>query len=467
MWGKDMLRRSVWDRLLHWKNNKSQKALLVTGARQVGKTWIIRQFGREVYGHFLELNFMEQPAAKEIFRASRDANSIVTGLTAFANTHLVPRETLIFFDEIQECPAARTAIKFLVEDGRFDYIESGSLLGVRDGEAYSYPVGFEEIVQMFPLDFEEFALANGVQPEVLEHVRTAFEKGTPVLPAVHSQLIRLFRLYIIVGGMPAAVQEFVNSHDIRRVLEQQQDILRLYRLDIGKYAGRKKARVQGIFDRIPSQLGEKNRRFTLADIRKSARSNRYEESFAWLRDAGVALPCYAVTEPVLPLRCREKRNLFKLFMADCGLLCAATMENVQFDILQGNLGVNMGSILENAFAQMFTASGFPLWYFNKPKYGEIDFVLQRGPACLPVEIKTGKAYRRHAALAHVLNVEEWNLHKGLVFCHDNVSTAGKVLYLPWYMAMFLKPPKPVSGIVQEDFSTLKPEPYNQPESARE
>ena len=447
-----MLRRKIMEKLLYWKDDKHKRALLVTGARQIGKTWIIRQFAREQYKHFLELNFLEDPNARDIFSGSLDANTIITALTAYTRASLVPHETLVFFDEIQECPQARTAIKFLVEDGRFDYIESGSLLGVRSGEATSYPVGYEKLLQMFPLDLEEFSWATGIQPEVLDHVRTAFENRTPVHPAIHARMSRIFRLYAIVGGMPAAVQEYVNSYDMRRVLELQQDILGLYRLDIAKYADGEKSRVQDIFDRIPSQLDDKNRRFNLADINKSARYNRYEDSFLWLRDAGVALPCYAISEPTLPLRCREKRSLFKLFMGDTGLLCAASMGNIQFDILHGNLAVNMGSILENVFAQIFTVNGFPLWYFNKPKYGEIDFMLQKGRACLPIEIKSGKDYRRHAALSNVLNVSEWALEQGIVFCHDNVSTAGKVHYLPWYMAMFLKPPKPISGIVYEDFS---------------
>lgn len=449
-----MLARNFYNNLLKWKDNKKKKAMLVTGARQIGKTSLIRRFGKERYEHFVELNFIELPKAKEIFKAGRDVESIIMGMTALLGTSLVPGKTLIFFDEIQECPDARTAIKFLVEDGRFDYIESGSLLGVTSGETYSYPVGFEEIHRMYPMDLEEFAWANGVGDDVLAYIRTCFENREPVPAAVHDAMIRLFRLYMLTGGMPAAVQELVSSHDIQKVVSQQRDILALYRLDIAKYAGQEKTRVQDIFDRIPSQLDDKNRRFMLASINKSARYARYEDSFVWLRDAGVALPCYNVSAPTIPLQCNEQRTLFKLFMADTGLLCAAGMENVQFSIMNGDLAINMGSFLENIFAQIFAANGFKLWYFNKQKYGELDFLLQLGRKCLPVEIKSGKDYRRHAALNNVLSINEWHLNEALVFCMDNVSTDGKVTYLPWYMAMFLKTPQLESYIVDADFSGL-------------
>lgn len=258
-----MLARNFYNNLLKWKDNKNKKAMLVTGAHQIGKTSLIRRFGKEQYERFVELNFIELPKAKEIFKAGRDVESVIMGITALLGTSLIPGKTLIFFDEIQECPDARTAIKFLVEDGRFDYIESGSLLGVNSGETYSYPVGFEEIHRIFPMDLEEFALANGIPEDVLDHVRSSFEERKPVSTGVHEAMCRLFRLYVLTGGMPAVVQEFVSSHDIQKVVSQQRDILSLYRLDITKYAGRDKTKVRDIFDSIPSQLDGKNRRFII------------------------------------------------------------------------------------------------------------------------------------------------------------------------------------------------------------
>ena len=433
-----MLQRLFYDKLLAWKQRRSRKAMLVAGARQTGKTSLIRKFGMEQYACLAEINFIETPRAADIFRGDLDANSITAGITALLGRSLEPGNTLVFLDEIQECPEARTAIKFLVEDGRFDYIESGSLLGVNSREARSYPVGFEEMERMYPMNLEEFALANGVQPEIFALLRQSFAEGTPVAPAVHEAMLRLFRLYMIVGGMPAVVQEFVNSHDLGSVARLQREILSAYRLDIAKYSERSKDKIRDIFDRSPFQLDDKNRRFMLSAIKSTARLQRYEESFVWLRDADVALPCYNVSSPTLPLRLNEQRTLFKLFLSDTGLLCAAGMDNVQPAILNGDLSVNEGSILENLFAQSFAEKGFPLHYFTKQRYGEVDFILSFQNRCLPVEIKSGRSYKSHAALDNILQVSEWDIREAWVFCMGNVERVGKVLYLPWYMAMFVE-----------------------------
>jgi len=436
--GEPMLYRKLYDDLTKWKSNKDKKALLVTGARQTGKTYLIRQFGKANYENFVEINFITEPRAAEIFSGSLNADTIIMNLTAYLRAPMVPGKTLVFFDEIQECPAARTAIKFLVEDGRFDYIESGSLLGVKYKEVQSYPVGYEETLWMYPMDFEEFALANGVQRSTIAHLKECFDKTVPVGDVIHQTMLNLFRYYVIVGGMPAVVQKFVDTHDIGGVVKIQEDILALYRQDITKYSQNDKNRIKDIFDRIPAELNAKNRRFMLADIKKTARMNRYESSFLWLADAGVALPCYNVTQMKTPLKINEQSNMFKLFLCDTGLLCAASMENVQFDILNGDLTINMGSILENTFAQLFKANGFELRYMNKKKLGEIDFVLQQGKDAIPVEIKSGGDYENHPALNRVLGIPEWNIRNAYVFCKGNISKREQIVYLPWYMAMFFR-----------------------------
>lgn len=436
--GERMLYRKMYDNLIKWKNRSDKKALLITGARQTGKTYLIREFGKANYENFVEINFITEPKAAEIFTGNLNADTLITNLTAYLRTPMTPGKTLVFFDEIQECPAARTAIKFLVEDRRFDYIESGSLLGVNYKEVLSYPVGYEEILQMYPMDFEEFILAGGIQMQTISHLEECFHQSIPVSDAIHQTMSDLFRYYIIVGGMPAVVQRFVDTHDIGEVLKIQTDILAMYRQDIMKYSRNDKNRIKDIFDRIPAELNAKNRRFMLADIRKTARMNRYESSFLWLVDAGVALPCYNITQPSVPLTINEQNNLFKLFLCDTGLLCAACMENVQFDILKGDLTVNMGSILENTFAQLMKSNGFTLRYMNKKNLGEIDFVLQRGKAVVPVEIKSGADYGNHPALNSMLKVSEWNIRKAYVFCKGNVSVSEQITYLPWYMVMFFK-----------------------------
>lgn len=450
-----MLKRTIEQELLAWKNDKSHKALLLTGPRQIGKTYIARKFARENYENFVELNFIINESAKAIFDNVSDVDMIITNLTAFTGKKCVPGKTLIFLDEIQDCPNARTAIKFLVDDGRFDYIESGSLLGVKYKEVKSYPVGYEKVLEMYPLTFKEFLYANGIGEEVIEYLRKSYENKTPVSDSIHQTMIKLFQYYMIVGGMPDVVQRFVDSHDIGQVIEIQKSILELYRQDISKYALNDKAKIKEIFDSIPEELNAKNKRFILSKLSKSARMERYENSFLWLRDAGVALPCYNIDEPVIPLKINEKHNLFKLYMADTGLLCAASFENVQFEILNGNLDVNMGSIMENIFAQILTANGFNLRYFDKKGKCELDFVVQKGSEVCPLEIKSGNSYKLHPALSYALENKSWNISRAYVFCKGNIEEDNNIVYLPWYMSMFFKRDAIEKGhIVDVDLSGL-------------
>ncbi len=442
-----MLRRRAWDRLLSWKEQKDKKALCIIGARQTGKTTLVRQFAKENYECFAEINFITDPGAASIFADMLEADTVITNMTAYLRRPLIPGRTLVLLDEIQECPEARTAIKFLVEDGRFDYIETGSMLGVRYKEVRSYPVGYEEIYRMYPMDIEEFLWANGVQDRTIEYLRDCFEKSVPVSESVHTTLNKLFMSYMVVGGMPQVVNTYVETHDIGRVVENQNEILELYRLDISKYAhGNDKLKIRAVFDSIPSQLNDQNRRFILKKVDENGRQNRYENSFEWLSDAGVALPCYNVTEPQPPLKLNEKHSLFKLFMGDTGLLCAACMENIQFDILQGRADVNLGSVLENTMAQELRAKGFSLSYFSSKKYGELDFVIQRGLSVDLLEIKSGNDYKKHKALDRVLSVGQWKFGDAYVFCKGNVEAAGDVKYMPWYMIMFYRRPEIPSGL---------------------
>ncbi len=432
-----MLERKIYRKLDEWKRTSDKKALCIFGARQIGKTTIIREFAKKNYEHYVEVNFILDKEAGKIFDGNLDADTIITNLTAFKMQEFVPGKTLIFLDEIQECPNARCAIKFLVEDGRFDYIESGSLLGVRYKEVPSYAVGYEEICYMYPMDFEEYIRANGVQDSTIELLKTCYSEHSEVPEVVHQTMLKLFYTYIVVGGMPAVVQIYVNTHDIGKVVALQREILELYRLDIGKYAeGSDKIKIRAIFDSIPAQLNSKNRRFILNKIDDKGRMNRYENAFLWLSDAGVALPSYNIEEPQPPLRLNEKRNLFKLFMGDTGLLCAACMENIQFALLNGNMEVNMGSILENVFAQIIKSNGFSLNYFESKKYGELDFVIQNGMEVDLLEIKSGKDYKKHFALSKVSAVENWEFGRKIIFCSGNVEEEEGMEYLPWYLAMF-------------------------------
>ena len=451
-----MLRRKAYQDLLKWKNGTKGKALCIIGARQTGKTTLIREFGKNEYEHFAEINFVTDKKAADVFSGKLTAEEIITNMTAYLQKPLEVGKTLILFDEIQECPEIRSAIKFLVEDGRFDYIESGSLLGVRYKDIKSYPVGFEQMLSMYPLDFEEYLWANGVQEQTIFYLRECYEHKEKVSETVHETLCKLFYSYLVVGGMPQNVQIYVDTHDIAKVILNQRSILDLYRLDIARYASEnEKIKIKAIFDSISAQLNEKNRRFKINSIHPDARILRYEDSFNWLADAGVALPCYNVTEPQTPLQLNEKRNLFKLYMNDVGLLCASCMENIQFDLLMGNVDINMGSILENAFAQNLRSNGFELHYYDSKKIGELDFVLQKGLHTELVEIKSGKDFKKHLAMDHAMEVEQWKFEKSIVFSKSNVEEDGKVLYLPWYMILFFKQEKePEKMIYEIDLSGL-------------
>ena len=451
-----MLRRKAYQRLLDWKNNPNHKALCVFGARQIGKTTLIRSFGKENYKHFVEINFVSDTKAAGIFAGDLDVNTIITGLTAYTQQSMEPGQTLVFFDEVQECPNVRTAIKFLVEDGRFDYIESGSLLGTKFKTVKSLPVGFEEIYRMYPMDFEEFLWANDVPEATVEYLRSCMETKTQVLQTVHETMTKLFYSYIVVGGMPDVVQTYVDTHDIGKVVSVQTSLLELYRQDIARYAdGNEKIKIQAIFDAIPSQLNDKNRRFLVNSLAPSARMTRYADSFQWLCDAGVALPCYNVTEPQTPLKLNEKHSLFKLFMNDVGLLCAACMENVQYDLLNGDLNVNLGSILENIVAQQLKANGYDLYYFDTKKYGEVDFVVSGGIHTRLIEVKSGNDYKKHNALDRIRSVSEWTFRDSIVLCKGNLEAGKDIVYLPWYMMIFVCPDTPPQGLIyQVDLSAL-------------
>lgn len=451
-----MLRRKAYQNLLDWKNETKGKALCIIGARQIGKTTLIREFGKREYKYFAEINFVTDPRAADIFHGKLTAEEIITNLTAYLQVPLEEGETLILFDEIQECPEVRSAVKFLVEDGRFDYIESGSLLGVRYKDVRSYSVGFEQILPMYPLDFEEYLWANGVQEQTISYLRNCYEQKKTVSETVHQTLCKLFYSYLVVGGMPETVQIYIDTHDIAKVVQNQRSILDLYRLDIAKYAtDSDKIKIKAIFDSIPAQLNEKNRRFKVNSVDPNARILRYEDCFNWLADAGIALPCYNVTEPQPPLQLNEKRNLFKLYMNDVGLLCAACMENIQFDLLMGNMDVNMGSILENVFAQNLKSNGFELRYFDSKKVGELDFVLQRGVSAEVVEIKSGSDYKKHLAMDHAVKTENWKFGNCIVFSKSNVEEENGILYLPWYMVIFYRQEVPQEQLIYKiDLSGL-------------
>jgi predicted AAA+ superfamily ATPase len=433
-----MLKRKMINRLVEWKNGKNRLALLVKGARQVGKTFIVREFARANYKNFVEINFEKQPSAKRAFEGDLDARTIILNLSAMGLGPFEAGNTLIFFDEIQSCAQARTAIKFLVEDGRFDYMESGSLLGIGYKDVSSYPVGFEEQAAMYPLDFEEFLWAKGIAPEVVDRLRESYEEARPVDAFLHERVMKAYREYLFVGGMPAAVAAFTENDDFSRTLKIQNGILDSYRDDISKYADREKILVKKMFDAIPEQLNRKNKRFILADLEKGATAKKYENASMWLTEAGVAYNCFNVSALEASLRFNEKRNLYKLYMLDTGLLCAQGMKGIQSELLGGNIEVNEGGITENAVAAELAKKNIPLYYYDKKGRAELDFVFVENGGLSVIEVKSGKNHKTHASLDRACQEARETLNRRIVLSRYNTERGENgVIYYPLYMAMFL------------------------------
>lgn len=432
-----MLKRKI-DSYLEQFYKRTNKALLVTGARQTGKSFSIRQYGKTRFENFVEINFIEQPDAAEAMRGAKNSQDIIVRLSLLTNIPLVAGKTLVFFDEVQECPEIVTAIKFLVDEGSYRYILSGSLLGVELKDLRSEPVGYMDVMDMYPLDMEEFFMAMGISDQVTDSLQQAFEQRQPVDEYVHKKMMELFRLYLIVGGMPAAVQKYIDTRNLQDVMAEQQAIIRLYKRDITKYDKDHKLYIDDIFDMIPSELNAKNKRFILKNLNENMKFSRYENSFLWLKDAGVALPTYNVEEPVVPLKLSRSRNLFKLFQSDIGLLACQYAEGIQLRIINDEKSINFGSVFENAVAQELQAHGFELYYFNSKKQGELDFIVEKGGHTLPIEVKSGKDYQRHNALTGVMSNADYAIPQAIVFCNDNVSVSGNIVYLPIYMSTYLR-----------------------------
>lgn len=447
-----MLQRKI-DSYIRNFYETSQNALLITGARQIGKTYSIRQFGKS-FKTFLEINFVEMPDAVEIFSNATSSEDILLRLSAYTTIPLIKGETLIFFDEVQKCPEIVTAIKFLVQEGSYRYILSGSLLGVELKDLRSEPVGYMGVKDMFPLDFEEFITCVGINSQIIDSLRNAWETRSKVDSVIHKKMMELFRLYLIVGGMPAAVDKYITTNNLQEVMAVQRDIIRLYKRDIAQYDPNNKLYIDEIFDLIPPELNAKNKRFILKRLNENAKFERYQNSFLWLKNAGVALPVYNIEEPKTPLLLARSRNLFKLFQSDVGLLAAQYSEGIQLRVIMGDKGINHGSIYENAIAQELVAHGIDAYYYNNKKRGEIDFVIELGGAILPIEVKSGKDYEVHRALSNIMDCDEYDLPEAIVLNNDNMRIDGRVIYAPIYMVMFIQKRDDVPTLYKVDLSGL-------------
>ncbi len=434
---------------------RSDKALLVTGARQIGKTWLIREeIAKSGYRKF-EVNFIDQPDLVDYLNVKMSANEFLVKLKMIMPEDCKPQETVVFFDEIQKCPEIVTKIKFLVEEGSFKYVMSGSLLGVELKGITSVPVGYLTVLRMYPMDFEEFMIANNVSKTTLEMLKVKFETCQPVDEFIHQKLLSLFFIYLIVGGMPDAVKIYIATKDIREVDKVQRDIVALYKEDFSQYESEdKKLKLISIYDIIPAELNKQNKKFVFTMLNKELKFDRYENSFLWLKDAGVALPVYNVEAPVIPLKASKSSNVFRLFSNDTGLLTSAYPAETKLELINKNSEVNNGAHFENAVAQQLTANGLEPYFCKKKNIGELDVLVEMDGKVVPIEVKSGKAYKAHKSLDNFMKISDYHIEKAYVLSVANMEQEGSVVYLPIYMCYLLKERKIGKLIVDLDMEGL-------------
>ena len=433
----------------------SDKALLVTGARQIGKTWLIREeIAKSGYRKF-EVNFIDQPDLVDYLNVKMSANEFLVKLKMIMPEDCKPQETVVFFDEIQKCPEIVTKIKFLVEEGSFKYVMSGSLLGVELKGITSVPVGYLTFLRMYPMDFEEFMIANNVSKTTLEMLKAKFETCQPVDEFIHQKLLSLFFIYLIVGGMPDAVKIYIATKDIREVDKVQRDIVALYKEDFSQYESEdKKLKLISIYDIIPAELNKQNKKFVFTMLDKELKFDRYENSFLWLKDAGVALPVYNVEAPVIPLKASKSSNVFRLFPNDTGLLTSAYPAETKLELINKNSEVNNGAHFENAVAQQLMTNGLEPYFCKKKNIGELDVLVEMDGKVVPIEVKSGKAYKAHKSLDNFMKISDYHIEKAYVLSVANTEQEGAVVYLPIYMCYLLKERKIGKLIVDLDMEGL-------------
>lgn len=439
-----MLQRKIERTLIKWKNTPNHKPLIIKGCRQCGKTFSVNAFAKEYYTHVVYLNFFEHPDYKLAFEGSKQIDSIVMNLTALLpNSRFVSGQTCIILDEIQECSAARTALKFFKIDGRYDVIATGSLLGVcgykgDETDYNSIPVGYEQHIEMFPLDFEEFLWANGINQEIIELLTKSLQERTPIPPAIHQRMRQLILEYTIVGGMPEVVNRFIATHNMSDVLEEQHSIITGYKEDMIKYAANEdKVRLRATFDSIPRQLSKENKKFQFSVIKKGARAKEYITGIQWLEDAGIIIRCRNLSITELPLEGNAIEDSFKVYMRDTGLFVSMLEEGTQFDILQGRLYGYKGAIFENLIADIFTKMGRKLYYYRKDSGLEIDFVIRYHSECILVEVKasTGNTKSTKTILQHP---DKYHVYQAIKLGDYNIGEKDGILTLPVYMAFLLR-----------------------------
>lgn len=436
-----MLKRKIEQLLIDWKNTPNHTPLIIKGCRQCGKTYSVRDFAQKNYKYEVYLNFFKNPAYISIFEGSLEIDNLIMLMSALLGPSAVfkPGETVIILDEIQDCPEARTALKFFKEDGRYDVIGTGSLLGVKGygKQPKSVPVGSETVIEMHPLDFEEFLWANGITPQIIDKLKEYFNKEEPVPEALHEKMRQLLLQYTVIGGMPEVVETFVKTKQMNSVLALQRNIVRSYEDDMAKYAEDKdKPLIKECFQSIPKQLSKENKKFQYSVVKKGGTASKFQGSIQWIEDAGIITRCYNLDLPELPLDGNAISDVFKVYMQDTGLFVSMLEDGTQFDILQGNLYGYKGAIFENLVADIFTKMGRKLYYYHKDSGLEIDFVIRYNAGATLIEVKanTGNTKSTKTILAHP---EKYHVVNAIKLGDYNVGRNGNILTLPIYMGFLL------------------------------
>lgn len=436
-----MLKRKITQKLIEWKNSKNHNPLVIKGCRQCGKTFSATDFAKNNYEHVVYINFFENPSYSSAFNDSLDIDTITMYLSALmgANATFVPGKTCIILDEIQECPNARTALKFFKTDGRYDVICTGALPGLSGyrEQAVSIPIGHETVITMHPLDFEEFLWANNISPQFIQNLTNYITTVTPIPEVLHKRLNELLLQYIVVGGMPAVVNEFVDSHQMNNILQMQRDIINGYRDDMVKYADTAdKSKIRECFDSIPRQLSKENKKFQYSLIKAKATSKMYSGSLQWIEDAGIIQRCHNLSITELPLEGNAEYNVFKIYMSDIGLFISMLEDGTQADILQGSLLGYKGAIYENLVADFLSKNGRKLYYFHKESGLEIDFVIRLGGECVLLECKASSGNTKSAKTI-LKHPEKYHVNHAIKLGNYNIGYANNILTLPLYLGFIL------------------------------
>lgn len=448
-----MLKRKIYNRIEAYLKAPSKKMLLIDGARQIGKSFIIRHLGKKLYPNYIEINMEEDKQGDGVFASAKTTKDFYMALSIVAGDKMQDKaSTLVFIDEIQAYDHLLTLVKFLMDDGKFTYIASGSQLGITLKKTQSIPGGSYERIHMFPLDFEEFLWANGVGELVIDTMREAYKNRTVINEGIHNRIMNLLRKYLLVGGLPEAVNTFISEQNIMTIRQIHSDIHDLYLNDAAKYEEEynKKLKIQRIYSMVPSLMENKKKRVVAKDIedKKGKRLADYEDEFEYLIASGITIECKAISQPAYPLNQNEGKNLLKLYMNDVGLLTAQLYKNNIRAIMDDECSVNLGAIYETFVAQELTAHGNGCYYYDNKKNGEVDFLIDDTVhlSSVPVEVKSGKDYTVHRALNKFLEVKEYNINNAYVLSNGyRVFTDREITYMPIYYIMFFQPQNEVIG----------------------